>query len=109
MRCCTVRRLRAFSTWLPPSFFYALKLIEPRRVVDENLLEFRSVLGPSGKPVERLSVVFRPERLDHGRIAFGGAGMRPIGPPYDAVRIGVDHRARDRRGVGIMRQLRDAV
>src|SRR5450631_3188069 len=99
MRCCTVRRLRAFSTWLPPSFFYALKLIEPRRVVDENLLEFRSVLGPSRKAVERRAVVFRPERLDHGGVALGSAGMRPIGPPHDAVRIGVDHGARQRRGV----------
>src|ERR1019366_1337026 len=103
MAAMTSAAAASFLHMVSSVIFYDLKLIEPRRIVDQNFLEFLGALRPFGEPIECLAIVFRSERLDHRRVALGGAGMRPIGAPDNAIRIGGDHGARNRRGVGVMR------
>ena len=37
----------------PPRSLHALELVEPRRIVDRDLLQFRIVAGLSGQPFAR--------------------------------------------------------
>src|SRR5437762_1737851 len=82
---------------------YVLEIVQPGRVVDQNLAANRSAAGPERQLVQRQAVVDIEKRRHCIELPAGNCVMRvrPVGTPEDALRVGGDQRPGQRRHVAV--------